>query len=175
MKELLEKNEKVADSDNKVKDLEKKLHQLLPDLPVDDWLAHVSQLPLRARGRRVPPTAQFARVCFLVNLVSTDRHRTAGLRSAIDIRLGRYYKAQLRAAAKGAPRTRMHAKLPPWRSVRAGVTVDPVPRAEASGGAGSGITAARFIAGGPPTKIFTFSGTPASIADEWCTPIPRCS
>ena len=49
------------------------------------------------------------------------------------------------------------------------------PRRSASSGSpsGNGITAATVMAGGPPTKTFTRSGSPRRIAAAWCTPIPR--
>ena len=36
-----------------------------------------------------------------------------------------------------------------------------------------GITAAKVIAGGPPTAIVTRNGTPFRNAAAWCTPMPR--
>ena len=47
--------------------------------------------------------------------------------------------------------------------------------ANASSGSpsGRGMTAATDKAGGPPTKTFTRSDSPRSIAAAWCTPMPR--
>ena len=47
--------------------------------------------------------------------------------------------------------------------------------AKASSGrdSGNGITAAKVIAGGPPTKMLTRNGTPRLRAAAWWTPMPR--
>ena len=47
--------------------------------------------------------------------------------------------------------------------------------AKASSGrpSGKGMTAATVMAGGPPTKTLTRSGSPRAMAAAWCTPMPR--